>query len=29
MARDAITLIGERLGIGLVSLVNIFNPRWS
>ena len=27
MARDAITTIGERLGIGLVSLVNIFNPQ--
>jgi glucokinase len=27
VARDAITLIGERLGVGLVSLVNIFNPE--
>ena len=27
VARDAITLIGERLGVGLVSLVNIFNPQ--
>ena len=27
MAGDAIALIGERLGVGLVSLVNIFNPE--
>ena len=27
VARDAIALIGERLGVGLVSLVNIFNPE--
>jgi glucokinase len=27
VARDAITTIGERLGVGLVSLVNIFNPQ--
>ena len=27
MAGDAIALIGERLGVGLVSLVNIFNPQ--
>jgi glucokinase len=27
VARDAIALIGRRLGVGLVSLVNIFNPQ--
>jgi glucokinase len=27
VAGDAITQIGERLGVGLVSLVNIFNPE--
>jgi glucokinase len=27
VACDAITTIGERLGVGLVSLVNIFNPQ--
>ena len=27
VACDAITTIGERLGIGIVSLVNIFNPQ--
>jgi glucokinase len=27
VAAEAISLIGERLGIGLVSLVNIFNPQ--
>jgi glucokinase len=27
VARDAIALIGHRLGVGLVSLVNIFNPQ--
>jgi glucokinase len=27
VAGDAIALIGERLGVGLVSLVNIFNPE--
>jgi glucokinase len=27
VASDAIALIGRRLGIGLVSLVNIFNPQ--
>ena len=27
MALDAITEIGRRLGVGLVSLVNIFNPE--
>jgi glucokinase len=27
VARDVIALTGERLGIGLVSLVNIFNPQ--
>src|SRR4051812_2644969 len=27
VARDAITEIGRRLGIGVVSLVNIFNPQ--
>jgi glucokinase len=27
VAREAITTIGERLGVGLVSLVNIFNPQ--
>jgi glucokinase len=27
VALDAVTLIGERLGIGLVSLINIFNPQ--
>jgi glucokinase len=27
VAVDAITEIGRRLGIGLVSLVNIFNPE--
>ncbi len=26
-ARDVVTLIGERLGIGIASLVNIFNPE--
>lgn len=27
VAREVITTIGERLGVGLVSLVNIFNPE--
>jgi glucokinase len=27
VACDAITTIGERLGVGLASLVNIFNPQ--
>jgi glucokinase len=27
VASDAIALIGHRLGVGLVSLVNIFNPQ--
>jgi glucokinase len=27
VATDAIALIGRRLGVGLVSLVNIFNPQ--
>jgi glucokinase len=28
VARDAIALIGHRLGVGIVSLVNIFNPEF-
>jgi glucokinase len=27
VARDAIALVGHRLGVGIVSLVNIFNPE--
>jgi glucokinase len=27
VAREVITTIGERLGVGLVSLINIFNPE--
>jgi glucokinase len=27
VARDAIALVGRRLGVGIVSLVNIFNPQ--
>jgi len=27
VARDAIELIGSRLGVGIVSLVNVFNPQ--
>lgn len=28
VARDAIALIGRRLGVGLASLVNVFNPEF-